>query len=564
MVGGRNLAATKSVAGGQRSRYPGMRILIVTLVCLAGLLGGAWVFRQTAGQGAGSASEPGEQAGTTDTAVAPETLDAQAEARVVRFCSDCHAMPQPGNFPRDRWHREVQRGYEFYARSGRDDLDPPPFRETLAYYRSRAPQRIVLPRPIEAPTRWPVKFEVQKLFMEEQAAAMPEIAHLRWAQLDAKARPLLLFCDMRFGYVAAADLRAAKPVPRILARLDHPCHVEPCDLDGDGRIDLVVSDLGSFRPADHDRGRVVWLRAKSPKAPLEEITLASGLGRVADARPADFDGDGKLDLVVAEFGHYQTGKIFLLRNVASAGELPRFQLETIDDRPGTIHVPVHDLNGDGLPDFVALVSQEWEHVEAFLNLGRGRFHLRNLWAGPDLSFGSSGIELVDLDGDGDVDVLYTNGDAWDNWYVNPSHGIQWLENLGDLKFAYHRLTDLSGAYRALAGDFDGDGDQDIIAVVWLPPMAKPASLLDAPPVSILALEQTQPKTFVCHILESGAPFYATLEVGDFDGDGDLDFAVGPGPLVANALPSRQWLSVWWNQAKGKSHEASLPGLPPLD
>lgn len=508
-------------------------------------------------------AESGEWAGAAPDSASAK-LDARAEARIVAFCSDCHAMPLPGNFPRDRWHREVQRGYEFYARSGRNDLDPPPVHETVAYYRSRAPERIELPRPIEAPVRWKVQFEVQKLSMDEPAGVVPEIAHLRWARLDAKGPPLLLFCDMRFGYVGAVDLRAARPVPKILARLDHPCHVEPCDLDGDGLIDLVVSDLGSFRPADHRRGRVVWLRAKQAGGPMEPIVVAEGLGRVADARPADFDGDGKLDLIVAEFGHYQTGKILLLRNKAAAGELPRFQPEMIDDRPGTIHVPIVDLNGDGLPDFIALVSQEWEHVEAFLNLGKGRFQLRNLWAGPDLNFGSSGIELVDLDGDGDLDILYTNGDAWDNWYVNPSHGVQWLENRGDLNFAYHRLTDLPGAYRALAGDFDGDGDQDIIAVVWLPPMAKPASLLDSTPVSILALERTQRGTFACHILESGAPYYATLEIGDFDEDGDLDFVVAPGPLVANALRGRQWLSIWWNQTVRQKPEPALPGLPPLD
>jgi len=116
----------------------------------------------------------------------------------------------------------------------------------------------------------------------------------------------------------------------------------------------------------------------------------------------------------------------------------------------------------------------------------------------------------------------------------------------------------------LAGDFDGDGDQDFIAVVWLPPMAKPASLLEATPVSILGLEQIRRGTFVCHILEAGAPYYATLEAGDFDEDGDLDFAVGPGPLVANALRGRQWLSVWWNQTISKKSEAALPGLPPLE
>ena len=478
----------------------------------------------------------------------PVALDQDAEARVVAFCSDCHAIPRAESFPRDRWHREVTRGYAFYARSGRNDLDPPPMHETIAYFRSRAPERIVFPKPEEAETELHATFRVEKLAMDQSAGVVPEISHLRWAHLGPGDKHVLLLCDMRYGYVAAADLRGRKPYPQILARLNNPVHVEPVDLDGDLAIDLVAADLGSARPNDHDQGRVVWLRGQPAAGSFEEVVLASGLGRIADVRPADFDADGDLDLIVAEFGHYQTGKIFLLRNVAQRGQRPRFEPEVIDGRPGTIHVPVHDFNQDGRPDFVALVSQDWERVEAFINQGDGSFHLQTLWAGPDLTFGSSGIELVDLDQDGDMDVLYTNGDCWDNWYVNTSHGVQWLENLGDLEFAYHRLTDMPGVYRALAGDFDGDGDLDVVAVAWLPPPVMPSTLLDAPLVSILCLEQTEPGTFVRHTLETGSPHYATVETADFDGDGDLDFAVGPGPHVANAREESHWLAVWWNQA----------------
>ena len=481
---------------------------------------------------------------------APVALDRDAEARVVAFCSDCHAIPRPQSFPRDRWHREVSRGYTFYARSGRNDLDPPPMHETIAYFRSRAPQRIAFPKPEEAETELRATFRVEKLAMPP-SAAVPEISHLRWAQLGRGDKNMLLLCDMRHGYVSAADLDGRNPYPQILARLNNPVHVEPVDLDGDLAVDLVVADLGSARPNDHDWGRVVWLRGQPDATRFEEVVLASNRGRIADVRPADFDADGDLDLVVAEFGHYQTGEIFLLRNVAERGERPRFEPEVIDGRPGTINVPVHDFNGDGRPDFLALVSQDWERVEAFINQGDGRFRLQTLWAGPDLTFGSSGIELVDLDRDGDMDVLYTNGDCWDNWYVNTSHGIQWLENRGDLQFAYHRLADMPGVYRALPGDFDGDGDLDVLAVAWLPPPVMPSSLLDAPLVSILCLEQTEPGTFVRHTLESDSPLYATVEAADFDGDGDLDFAVGPGPHVANAQQESHWLAVWWNQTIGK-------------
>lgn len=477
----------------------------------------------------------------------PPAIDPALESQIVAFCSDCHAMPRPENLPRDRWHAEVEMGYEFYARSERNDLHPPPMHEVVAYFRGRAPREVTFPQPVEATTKLRIAFAVEELTLSQSAGVRPEISYLRWVRLEPDGRHLLLFCDMRFGYVAAVDLADPKPGPQVLARLNHPCHLEPCDLDEDGVSDLVVADLGSSRPCDHDRGRIVWLRREKEPGRCEEKVLASGLGRVADVRPADFDRDGDLDLVAAEFGHYRTGGIFLCRNVAEPGEAPRFDLEELDDRPGTIHVPVHDFNGDGRLDFVALVSQEWEHVEAFLNRGDGRFQLQTLWAGPDLMFGSSGIELVDLDRDGDMDVLYTNGDAWDNWYSSPSHGVQWLENRGNLRFEYHRLTDMVGAYRALAGDLDGDADLDIVVVAWLPPPVMPRSIRGAALASIVCLEQTEPGTFVRHTLQTGSPRYATLELADFDGDGDLDFIVGPGPHVANSPEQTPWLAIWRNQ-----------------
>ena len=491
-------------------------------------------------------------------ASSPNVQDSLAESRIVAFCSDCHPMPRPESFPRDRWHKEVQIGYEFYARSGRNDLDPPPMRQTVAWYRSRAPQEVLFSKPKEAETPLGVKFSVDKLPWTGPKGQMPEIAHMRLARLAPDTRPLLLLCDMRFGNVWSVDVRHAQPYPKSLARLKHPCHIEPCDLDQDGNIDLIVADLGSSRPSDHDRGRVVWLRSADDSSSMEEIVLASGLGRVADVRPADFDADGRLDLVVAEFGHYQTGRILLLENLAASKEPPRFEIKVLDQRPGTIHVPVHDFDGDRRLDFVALISQEWEHVEAFLSRPGGRFDRRVLWAGPDLTFGSSGIELFDLDRDGDMDILYTNGDAWDNMYATPSHGVQWLENLGDVRFAYHRLTDMPGAYRALAGDLDLDGDHDILVTAWLPPPVMPGGVLAAPLASIVCLEQIEPGEFVRHTLETGSPYYATFELADFDGDGDLDFALGPGPHVANASQKSHWLAVWWNQTlPGRKQSGSL-------
>jgi hypothetical protein len=445
----------------------------------------------------------------------------------------------------------VLKGYEFYARSGRDDLDPPPPQATIAYYESRAPTALVFPAPREAARPAPVKFNVQTWTPPFGEKMPPAIANLHW--MDLGDEPILLACDMRDGLVSEIRLRTEGAPRRTLAQLNNPCRAERCDLDGDGLQDLVVADLGSFLAIDHHRGSVVWLRGTGQEAGYEPIVVGTNLGRVADARPADFDGDGDLDLVVADFGLHETGQIAMLRNIADPGQRPEFQSQRIDPRPGTIHVPVVDLNADGHPDFLALISQEFESIEIFLNQGDGRFRAQVLWTGPDITFGLSGMELADLDQDGDTDILFTNGDAFDNQYVNPSHGIQWLENLGQLQFKYHRLANLIGAFRALPGDMDGDGDLDIVASAWLPPQIKPRSLSKRALPALLLLEQTSPGEFVRHTLEAGSPRYSSLELADFDNDGDLDFAVGTHRIDTG--PPHHGLSVWWNQPNERSEAA---------
>lgn len=483
----------------------------------------------------------------------PPQTDAM-ESRITTFCGTCHATPSPDSFPHDAWHNEVLRGYEFYARSNLTHLDPPPIHATVDYYRSRAPEKLVFPVAPEATTPLRAEFTVERRTSDRYAAVAPALTFLRWARLETDGPPVLITCDMREGSVMTVDPNDRASPPRVLARLHNPCHVEPCDLDGDGAIDVVVADLGSFVPYDHDYGRVVWLRRDEPRDAWEEIVVASGLGRVDDVRPGDLDGDGDIDLVVADFGLHRTGQVLWLENASEPGDAPRFKPRPIDPRPGAIHVPVVDLDGDGRLDFLGLISQEYECIEAYINQGRDAtmqnrqiFARNRLWTGPDLTWGSSGIEPVDMDRDGDLDVLYANGDAFDNNYAAAWHGIQWLENLDNERFVPHRLTDLLGACRALAGDVDADGDLDVVASAWLPEQIKPARLRGQPLPSVVCLEQTEPGVFARHTLEVGAPRYPALELADFDADGDLDFAVASNMTTAGELP--HWLAVWWNDLK---------------
>lgn len=455
----------------------------------------------------------------TNTAAAITT----DEARIRQFCGNCHAFPAAESFPRDQWYEEVRRGFDFYYQSGRTDLQPPAQVEVTAYFQQRAPEHLRWDPSAFRATPSPVRFQRRVVGAIGKTARLPAVSYLAFR--PEASRPGLWVSDMRHGEVTLLT-GPDWNVSRRITIAQNPVTVWFCDLDGNGRGDLVLADLGSFLPEDHSRGQLVWLPDGEVESDVKPVPLLQGVGRVADVRAADFDGDGDSDLVVAEFGWHRTGGMHLLWNPGHAEALSpmAWRVERVDSRPGAIHVPAVDLNGDGRIDFVALISQEHETVVAFLNRPSG-FEQVVLYAAPDPSYGSSGIELCDLDGDGDLDLLYTNGDTFDSLLLKPYHAIRWLVNEGSYPFRERLLTIMPGVHRALAADLDGDGDFDVAACALVPHkqlQTATAAVLEG----VIWLEQIRPGEFERHTLSAGPPVHAAMAVVDFDADDDHDLLVG--------------------------------------
>jgi hypothetical protein len=472
----------------------------------------------------------------------PEITTASAET-VHTFCGACHAYPPAETFPRRYWPAEVKRGYRFFERSGMS-LRPPPIEGVIRYYEEGAPEE--LPEVVLPPDAGPPRVAFQKVGPPGPAVpgyfAVSNVSLVHLPRPGGRATgPDLLACDMRAGLVML--LRPHEPSPKweVIARVPNPARAQVVDLDGDGIRDLLVADLGNFLPTDRHCGSVVWLRGR-PDGSYKAVTLLKDVGRVADVQAADFRGTGKLDLVVSVFGWQTTGELLYLDNHTTDWEKPEFVARVLDKRNGAIHTPVADLDGDGRLDLVALFAQEHECVVAFLNQGDGKFRRQSLYEAPHPGYGSSSLQLTDLDGDGKRDVLYTNGDILDEPYLfKPYHSVQWLRNLGGLRFEHRPLTPMYGVHCAVAGDVTGDGKQDIVAVSFLPEDKFPGRG-ERKADALVILEQVAPGKFERHVLEKVHCDHVTCAVGDVYGTGRLDLVVGNfGPR-----PTQEPVTIWKN------------------
>jgi hypothetical protein len=339
----------------------------------------------------------------------------------------------------------------------------------------------------------------------------PWISHVLITDLDRDGHNDILACDDKLNGVVW--LRQTAPggfaESTLMAGLPSPVHVEAVDMDGDADLDLLVACMGEVFPNNDKIGSVIILENDGRQAFTKRV-IAERIARVTDIRAGDLDGDGRLDLAVAQFG-YDQGEIRWMRNLGGW----QFESKILLNLSGTINVCVADLNGDRTLDIVALVSQQWEEIHLFENDGKGNFTDKILFGSTNEDYGSSGISLCDLNRDGRPDILYTNGDgfAYSDPGKRPWHGLQWLENVGAGAFRYHRIADLPGAYAPVGVDLEGRGIMDIVCVSGFNDWNNPEA------AAVVAFRNDGNLNFTLHVLAHAPIQLVTAAAGDLDGSG---------------------------------------------
>ncbi|WP_459788303.1 FG-GAP repeat domain-containing protein [Alteriqipengyuania sp. 357] len=338
--------------------------------------------------------------------------------------------------------------------------------------------------------------------------------------------------------------------------------LQMADLDRDGFLDIVSVHEDSnhlriaFGSADPDR----WTLA----------TVASGaiVAAIEDVAVGDLDGDGWPDLVSAS----EEAHLAFFRNPGSgrearAGEWQGFVPPVTQGRGSWLRVFVADIDGDGRNDVIAANKGATDIVDPDAPQADRTTSLFTLRGDPlDAKAWREQVLLakdvpntampVDIDGDGDLDVLAA-ARLLQQAYILENRGTDQaglvviephLVRIDDT--AVPGCTVATSAFQSTFRDMNGDGRPDLVTS-FFEKCGEPRAPGGLPVLGWLEQPAELRAPWVYHRIGDILPdMVIAVEVADFDGDGDLDAVTG----------GYSGLNILKGGYTGATREADHPGV----
>ena len=293
-----------------------------------------------------------------------------------------------------------------------------------------------------------------------------------------------------------------------------PGWVRADDVDLDGDLDIVAGG-----------GRALFIYANDPSDTWSRFGSLDGTRQMGanGAVLMDVDGDGESDVVSAKF----EGDIGWWENPGGTLSSATWAFHAIaESNGGYLHdIVAADVDRDGARRELIAVFNHGSYFKSKIDLRLFSIPTdpKKAWTSHVIEHrrdegaphGHAGVDVGDIDDDGDIDIAFSNG---------------WYENGRDDRWTWHEITDIYGVSNAVLQDVDRDGDLDVFmsaghhgqGVFWFENAGRgqPISWIRHDISSIVGDETTRHRygkedTEHLHHPECLAAF-------DFDGDDDID------------------------------------------
>lgn len=464
-------------------------------------------------------------------AVAQDMLR-KGEQLSAKYCTGCHLRPLPEHLKRSSWlgflprllvglsARKLVR-FQLPDRlavpadsfpqkmAGRHDkwdapypgyqLSQADFTQIAFYYFVTAPDAFAMP------AKQPIAIERAPFATAFALPIAAGSAQLFGPVMLDTAKRLVLIGEAREHIIMFLDWKGG-----LVSQREMPGVVEALSMRAKRYVATLIAP--NLESNDTQAGSVVEFGEKTPAT-----VLASRLSRPVDSAFIDYNGrDG---LMVAEYGLFSGSLSYFAAGDSGAW---KFQ-QRVFDGVGAVALQTGDFDGDAKADVVAIIGHNEETIK-IITRQAGKFSFVNVRQFPP-SWGLTSVAGGDFNGDGVADIAVTNGDDKGTYGGPfPYHGVRVYMGLGEKKFTDSFFYPMPGAVQVKAGDYDRDGDIDLVAI---------ASFPDAEaPVGIVFLENRQ-GAFSARLFSDGVnERWAYLADGDMDGDGDLDLALAGEILVS--------------------------------
>jgi len=282
------------------------------------------------------------------------------------------------------------------------------------------------------------------------------------------------------------------------------------DVDGDGDLDWI---------AGCNRGDVWWFEYRAPND-WGRHKIGAGAGTQVGGTAFDIDRDGRVDQVSGATWYRNPGPPF-------DREFEKFSNGVI---PGSHDNVAADIDGDGRLDLVVMRDSAglfWYRIPA---------DPAKPWeshrVGPAVHGGIDPRGVGDLDGDGDPDIVRSTG-----WFENADgQGLKWNwhENIdGGHQGKFKDTT------KSWVVDLDRDGDNDVV-------MTDADKGGPSHRAHWFENADGKGRRWVRRAIASQKGDLHTLAVADFDGDGDWDVFSGEGPLGGSGPEEKRRWFIWEN------------------